>query len=218
VSGEAEFHRANEVFVDAHRKAVAAIRAGAPGVPVGLALSMIDYQPVDGGEAMVAKMRADMEDVYLDATSGDDFLGLQTYSRFRVGPAGMLGPEAGVEVLPLGYEFWPEALGATIRRAWEVTGGDLPILVTENGIGTDDDEQRLRYVRTALGAVLDCLADGIDVIGYTYWSLLDNYEWTFGYGPRFGLAEVDRVAPFTRRLKPSAKWYADVVRANALTD
>ena len=217
VSGEAEFHRVNEVFVDAHRKSVEAIRAAAPGVPVGLALSMIDYQAVEGGEQAAAKMRADMEDVYLAATTGDDFLGIQTYSRFRVGSHGMLGPEPGVDVLALGYEYWPEALEATIRRAWDVTGGTLPILVTENGIGTDDDDLRVRYVRTALEGVLACLADGIDVIGYTYWSLMDNYEWTFGYGPRFGLAEVDRVAPFTRRLKPSASWYADVVRANALS-
>jgi beta-glucosidase len=97
-----------------------------------------------------------------------------------------------------------------------VTAGKLPILVTENGIGTDDDEQRVRYIRTALEGVLACLADGIDVLGYTYWSLLDNFEWTFGYGPRFGLAEVDRGTPFARRLKPSAQWYAGVVRASAL--
>jgi beta-glucosidase len=216
VSDQHQFARVNEVLADAHRKAVSAIRSAAPDVPVGLALSMIDYQPVDGGQATAAWIRANTEDVFLDATSGDDFLGLQTYNRFRVGPSGLLGPEDGVDVLPLGYEYWPDALGATIRRAWEYTGGRLPILVTENGIGTNDDEQRVRYVRTALERVLDCLADGIDVIGYTYWSLLDNFEWTFGYGPRFGLAEVDRAEPFTRRLKPSARWYADVVRANAL--
>jgi beta-glucosidase len=216
VSDESRFRRVNEVFVDAHRNAVAAIRAAAPGVPVGLALSMTDYQPVDEGEQRVARMRADMEDVFLEATTGDDFLGVQTYSRSRIGRSGMLPPEDGVDVLALGYEYWPEALGATIRRAWEVTGGKLPILVTENGIGTDDDEQRVRYVRTALEGVLDCLADGIDVLGYMYWSLMDNFEWALGYGPRFGLTDVDRAAPFSRRLKPSAEWYATVVRANAL--
>ena len=69
--------------------------------------------------------------------------------------------------------------------------------------------------QTALGGVLDCLADGIDVRGYTYWSLLDNFEWAFGYGPRFGLVEVDRTT-FERRPKPSARWFAGVVAANAL--
>jgi beta-glucosidase len=218
VSDEGHFLRANEVFVDAHRKAVAAIRAAAPRVPVGLALAMTDYQAVAGGEAAMARMRADMEDGFLEATTGDDFLGVQTYSRMRIGPSGVMGPEDGVDALVMGYEYWPQALGATIRRAWEVTGGKVPILVTENGIGTDDDEQRVRYVRTALESVLGCLADGIDVLGYTYWSLMDNFELALGYGPRFGLSEVDRVAPFTRRLKPSAKWFAGVVKANALLD
>jgi beta-glucosidase len=157
-----------------------------------------------------------MEDVFLDACdSNDDFLGVQCYSRMRLGPQGPLGPEAGTIVLPLGYEYWPEALAATVRRAWAYTGGKLPILVTENGIGTDDDALRVRYVDTALAGVLDCLDEGIDVRGYTYWSLLDNFEWTFGYGPRFGLVAVDRTT-FARTPKPSAEHYAEIIRRNAL--
>ena len=210
-------HRANEVFVDAHRKAVDAIRAAAPGVPVGLTLSMDDYQAVDGGESKRDQIRRGMEDVFLDATTGDDFIGVQTYSRSRIGPGGRIGAEEGVPVLPMGYEYYPQALEATIRRAWSYTGGEVPILVTENGIGTDDDAQRLAYVRTALEGVLSCLADGIDVRGYTCWSLLDNFEWLFGYGPKFGLVEVDRTT-FERTPKESARWLGRVARANALVD
>lgn len=209
--------RANEVFVGAHRKAVDAIRAAAPGVPVGLTLSMDDYQAVDGGEAKRDQIRRSMEDVFLEATGGDDFVGVQTYSRSRIGPDGRLDNEPGVPVLPMGYEYWPQALEATIRRAWEVTGGNVPILVTENGIGTDDDAQRVAYLRRALEGVLDCLDDGIDVRGYLCWSLLDNFEWAFGYGPRFGLVEVDRTT-FARTPKPSARWFSQVVAANALLD
>src|SRR5688572_11342150 len=109
-----------------------------------------------------------MEDVFFDATTGDDFVGVQTYSRTRVGPQGVLGPEDGVPALVMGYESYPESLEATIRRSWEYTRGEGPIIVTENSIGTDDDEQRIAYVRTALEGVLACLADGIDVRGYTY--------------------------------------------------
>jgi beta-glucosidase len=205
----------NEIFIDAHRKAVDAIRSAAPSVPVGLTLSMTDYQAVEGGETQRDQARTLMEDDFLRATEGDDFVGVQTYSRARYGPDGMLGPEDGVDVLPLGYEYWPEALGATIRRAWDVTGGQVPILVTENGIGTTDDQQRINYVHTALEGVLDCIDDRIDVIGYTYWSLLDNFEWAFGYGPHFGLVEVERTAPFTRRPKLSAAWFSAIARANA---
>jgi beta-glucosidase len=91
----------------------------------------------------------------------------------------------------------------------------VPLLVTENGIGTDDDQQRIAYVHAALEGVGRCLADGLDVGGYTYWSLLDNFEWAFGYRPHFGLVEVDRQT-FVRRPKSSARWFGEVARANAL--
>jgi beta-glucosidase len=207
--------RVNDVFVDAHRKAVDAVRAAAPGMPVGLTLSMTDYQAVDGGEERMTRMRHVMEDVFLEATEGDDFLGVQSYSRMRLGPDGILGPEAGVPVLDMGYEYWPQCLEACLRRAWAVTGGRVPLVVTENGIGTTDDDQRIAYVHTALQGLLRALADGIDVGGYTYWSLLDNFEWAHGYRPRFGLVSVDRTT-FERLPKPSAAWFAAVVRANAL--
>jgi beta-glucosidase len=209
--------QANEVFVAAHRGAVEAIRAAAPGVPVGLTLSMADYQAVDGGESKRDQIRRSMEDVFLAATEGDDFVGVQTYTRERIGPQGRLPNEEGVPGLIMGYEYWPQALEATIRRAWEVTKGEVPILVTENGIGTDDDDQRRAYVRAALEGVLRCLADGIDVRGYTYWSLLDNFEWAYGYGPRFGIVDCDRHT-FTRVPKESARWLGRVAAANALVD
>ena len=87
----------------------------------------------------------------------------------------------------------------------------MPIIVTENGIGTDDDAQRIAYVRTALEGVLACIADGIDVRGYTYWSLLDNFEWAYGYGPRFGIVDCDRHT-FERTPKESARWLGRVAR------
>jgi beta-glucosidase len=207
--------RASDHFGLAHRKAVDAIRGAAPTVPVGLTLSMTDYQAVDGGETRRDQVRWAMEDVFLDMTEGDDFLGVQTYTRQRVGPDGHAGPEPGVPILAMGYELWPQSLEACLRRAWEYTDGDLPLLVTENGIGTDDDGQRIAFVRDALTGVRRCLDDGIDVCGYTYWSLLDNFEWAYGYGPRFGLVDVDRTT-FERIPKPSARWLSAVARANAV--
>jgi beta-glucosidase len=205
--------RVNEVLIDAHRKSVAAIRSGPGRVPVGLTLAMSDHQAVPGGEAERDLYRRDMEDVFLAATRGDDFVGVQCYSRTRFGPGGMLPPEDGVRLTQMGYEFWPEALEATIRRAWEVTRG-LPILVTENGIGTGDDGERIEFVARALGGVLTCLADSIDVRGYVYWSLLDNFEWFLGYRPTFGLVAVDR-ATQVRRPKASARWLGAIARGNA---
>jgi len=208
-----------EHFNRAHRRAVEVLRAGRGDFPVGLTLSMSDYQavPADDPDAQRTRdtIRRFAEDLHLEHTAGDDFIGVQTYSRTRVGPEGQLGPEEGVVVLPMGYEYYPEALAATIRRAAEVTG--LPVLVTENGIGTDDDAARIAYVRTALEGVLDCIDEGIEVLGYTYWSLLDNFEWAFGYGPRFGIVDVDRTTQ-ERRVKASGDWLGGVARANALPD
>ena len=81
----------------------------------------------------------------------------------------------------MGYEFWPEALEATIRYAAGYTG--KPVIVTENGVATTDDTRRIEYIRRALRGVHHCLQDGIDVKGYYYWSVFDNFEWTSGYGP-----------------------------------
>jgi len=201
------------VFAGAHGKAVAAIKAGPGDPPVGLTLAMSDWQAVAGGEARRDALREEDEQVFLEAARDDDFIGVQTYTRRRVGPEGLLDPEAGVPRTIMGYEFWPQALGATIRRAAEVTG--VPVLVTENGVATADDAERIEYIRRALAAVLDCLADGVDVRGYLYWSALDNFEWSHGYGPTFGLVAVDR-ATQVRTPKPSAAWLGGVARANAL--
>jgi len=208
--------RANDVLIAAHRKAAEAIHAG-PGRPaVGLTLGMFDCQAVAGAEAERDRYRRDMEDVFLEAARGDDFLGLQCYSRMRIGPHGILDPERDRRITQLGYEFWPEALEAALRYAWKVTDG-VPLLVTENGIATDDDAERIEYVERALSGALACLDDGIDVRGYIYWSLLDNFEWILGYRPTFGLVAVDRVTQ-ARTVKPSARWLGSIARDNTLPE
>jgi beta-glucosidase len=202
----------NQALVTAHGKAVEAIRSGPGHAPVGLTLSMTDFQVEPGGEAWLERIRRPSEDVFLEATEGDDFIGVQSYTRARIGPHGSMGAEEGVPTTQMGYEYWPEALAGTVRRAWEVTGG-LPVYVTENGIGTDDDDSRIEYVTRALTGLGRCLHDGIDVRGYFYWSLLDNFEWVLGYGPTFGLVAVDRET-FERHPKPSSAWFAGVAQAN----
>jgi beta-glucosidase len=216
---DAQFEAANANFIDAHRRVVPVLKGGPGDFPVGLTLSMADYQavPADDSDAIARRdhIRAVSEDQFLDIVGKDDFLGVQVYSRTRVGANSVLGGEEGVPTLPMGYEFWPESLGACLRRAWDYTGGSVPLLVTENGIGTNDDPQRIEYVQQALEGVLSCIADGIDVQGYTYWSLMDNFEWACGYRPRFGIIEVDR-ATQRRTVKPSGEWLSRIVRANAL--
>src|SRR6202000_1743897 len=98
---------------------------------------------------------------------------------------GSTGPEAAHPRTMMGYEDRPQALAATCRFAWERT--KTPILVTENGWAGGDDRRRCAFVAEALHHLHDAMTDGVDVRGYFYWSLLDNFEWGAGYGPKFGL-------------------------------
>jgi beta-glucosidase len=118
----ADAQRGRATILAAHRRAVEVIKAGPGRCEVGLTMAMQDIQAGPGGEEMAARMRRELQDVYLEATRGDDFIGVQTYSRQRFGPDGPLGPEAGVERTQGGDEFWPEALEATIRHTSAVTG------------------------------------------------------------------------------------------------
>ena len=95
--------------------------------------------------------------------------------------------------------------------------------VTENGLGAQDvlengavhDRDRIGYLRDHLAAVHEALAQGADVRGYYVWTLLDNFEWAWGYDKRFGLVHVD-FADQCRTPKDSARWYADVIARNGL--
>jgi beta-glucosidase len=213
-------------LLEAHRRGASGIRAKS-GIPTGVTLALPDLQYEDGatpGEHQV-ELNSRVSDQFLELARDDDFIGVQTYTRNRFGPQGPRGshvewgkglPKETAQTTQLGQEYYPQALGNTIRRAWKSTGG-TPILVTESGIATAFDEKRISYIEAAMREVLACLAAGIEVRSYLYWSLLDNFEWSLGYGPTFGMVAVDRQT-FARRPKPSANWFGRVARARALPD
>lgn len=188
------------VMLRAHAEAMTAMKAGPGDFPIGLTLTMQDVQGVGEGNQAEAMIEA-LYGPWIEAAKQADFIGVQTYSRVLVGPEGRLSPPKGAEMTGAHYEFYPQALGGTIRFAHERIG--RPIYVTENGICTDDDRRRIAYLDQALAEVRQCIDDGIDVHSYICWSLLDNFEWTRGYGERFGLVHVD-YETFARTPKPSA--------------
>ena len=204
--------RAADHFVSGHRRAYEVLKAGPGDFPVGLTLSLADWHAEPGGEELLAQYRQ-FEDLFLESVRGDDFLGVQAYTRTRVGPEGVLPPPPGTEVPSMGYEYWPHATEAGIRRVVELVG--TPVYVTECGIGTDDDVLRIRYVHEALEGVARIIEDGLDVRGFFHWSLLDNFEWTLGYEPKFGLIAVDQTTQ-ARTVKPSASWLGGIARTNRL--
>ncbi len=207
------FAAANQTMIAAHRRSVEALRAAPGAYPVGLTLSMADMVASEGGEQHLAEFRESMEDVFLRATGGDDFIGVQCYTRMSFDENGFAAPPKGTRSTPMGYEWWPECTGATARRAAELTG--LPVVLTENGVSTTDDKERIEYVTAALASVHEALRDGVDIRGYVLWSLLDNFEWAFGYEQHFGLVACDRTT-FARTPKGSAEFYASVAKAGSL--
>ena len=199
------FVAVNQTMRACHAAVRDALKAGPGNFPIGLPLSMQEYEAVPGFELRMESFREEMEDKYLRSLRGDDYVGVQCYTKVVLGPDGVVNvPDA--EVTDMGYLFWPQSVEYTIRRAAAIT--DAPIIMTENGIGTADDTQRVRYLTEALKGIRTLLDEGVDLRGYFQWSLLDNFEWTLGYRPQFGIVAVDRTT-FARTLKPSATWFAD---------
>jgi beta-glucosidase len=125
----------------------------------------------------------------------------------------------------LGWGIAPSGLGATLSRIAPLIGR-MPVYITENGAAMEDepdgegfveDRCRIEYLRAHLLALSEAIRSGADVRGYFAWSLMDNFEWASGYAPRFGLVRVD-FATQRRTPKLSARWYADVIRRNAVAE
>jgi beta-glucosidase len=107
----------------------------------------------------------------------------------------------------MGWAVHPDGLREILHRAAR-TG--LPLYVTENGIATEDDAERVDYLTSHVAAVARAIDEGVDVRGYLHWSAFDNFEWAEGYRPKFGLVAVDRAGDLTRTPKPSAHVFAGI--------
>lgn len=202
----------SQTLVVAHRRS-REVLSGLSGVKSGWTIATQAFQPEPGSEETAAAYGYPREDFFLEAAQGDDFVGVQAYTRTVIGPAGPKEPDADAEKTQMGWEYYPSAVGDGIRNAWKL-GGGVPVIVTENGIATDDDRRRIAYTTGALTAVHDALADGIDVQGYLHWSALDCYEWGT-FDATFGLIAVNRET-FARTPKPSAYWLGQVAKTGRL--
>jgi beta-glucosidase len=203
------FVEVNRAMRSCHFAMRDSLRATPGTYPIGMPLSMQEYEALPGGEEIVESIRHEMEDEYLRVVGDDDYVGVQCYTKLVFDANGLVVSPDG-EFTEMGYLFWPQSVEYTIRRAAQFT--DVPIIMTENGIGTNDDPQRIRYLTGAFEGLANVRRDGIDLRGYFQWSLLDNFEWVLGYGPKFGIVAVDRTT-FERTPKPSAQWYADATQA-----
>ena len=100
----------------------------------------------------------------------------------------------------------PEGLYPLLLRTW--ARYKKPIFITENGLADETDEYRRWWIEESLVAMEKAISEGVDLRGYFHWSLLDNFEWSFGWWPKFGLVKVDREHDMKRTIRPSARWFA----------
>jgi beta-glucosidase len=195
-------------LLDAQTKAYQAIKAGPGDFPVGVTLTTQAIEAV-GDDSIAPEMEKLLYGGWWDAVNASDFVGVQAYTRLRFDSKGIVQPSPDAEMTAAGYEYYPQALGNVIRLAASKTR--KPVFVTESGIATDDDTRRIAWLDACVAEVERCLSEGIHVGSYIYWSLLDNFEWTQGYGQHFGLVAVDRNT-FVRTPKPSTQHLARLVR------
>ncbi|TQL02864.1 glycoside hydrolase family 1 protein [Cellulomonas sp. SLBN-39] len=201
-----------------HRAARDVVRALAPHARVGLSLAVVDDVALDEeGAALRDRKRAECYARWFDLVRDDDFVGVQNYEQIAHDRTGVVhAGEGDGPVNQMGTPLVPESLGGAVRYVHGATG--VPVLVSEHGVATQDDTLRAGLVEPALASLDAAVRDGVPVLGYFHWTLMDNFEWIFGYRYQLGLHEVDR-ATGRRTAKPSAAVLARAVarrRAAAL--
>ena len=213
--------RVLENLIEAHRRAVRAIKEALGQVPVGLAKNSPYFAPYRKYHVLdrLATITANLFNLYfLEKIEKQlDFIGLNFYTRqllkfdWRQGAVDMDNARAAMEPGDLqhsdmGWFLFPEGIYHVLKILRKFK---KPIYITENGLADAADTRRRKFILETLEWVKKAMAEGADVKGYFYWSLTDNYEWESGFGPRFGLAEVD-YATQARTLRESAKVFKEI--------
>ncbi len=196
----------------AHVKGREAIRAVRSDLPIGMSLAIPDNVPVSA-DSGIERKRAEIYGPFFAVIDKDDFVGVQTYGQAFVGRDRDVAAPAGSAHGPDGKEWFPAAIGNVLRYVHKATG--KPVMVTENGVDAADDAKRQRFITEAIASVQAAARDGVPVLGYIHWSLLDNFEWFSGYGPKFGLVSVDRTT-FKRTVKSSARLLGRIAKAGGV--
>ena len=195
----------------AHNRAAKAIRAVSPRFKVSVAKNSPYFYP--GDDAWLSRVSAlcmqyVQDDYFIKKVIRQcDFLGVNYYFSNRVYGYRVHNPEK--DVSDLGWDMAPGDIEHALVRLHDRY--KKPILITENGVADQNDEYRKWWISQTLAGVRRAMDEGVPVLGYMHWSLIDNFEWGFGKWPRFGLAAVN-YATGERTLRPSAVWFGKVIK------
>jgi len=201
-------------LVQAHRRAYKIIKNHKPAAQVGIAAQIANIQakdPHDIADAISTKIMRYFWNwwFFKRIRKHQDFVGINYYfTSYFDGLFKESNPQAPVS--DLGWYMEPEGLYPLMLRAW--AHFKKPIMITENGVADAKDEYRRWWIEETIVAMERAMSQGVHLIGYFHWSLLDNFEWAMGWWPRFGLIEVDREHGMKRTIRPSALWFAERIQ------
>lgn len=187
---------------------------------VSMAFNMQYFEPV--GNSILNKIATKMSDYFVNRYSYNkvksylDYIGLNYYFSHKVNIRKLKSitelDEGGFKKSDLGWDMNPDGLYGVLLS---LKKKKLPVIITENGLADARDINREWFIKEHLKAVARAMHEGVNVKGYMHWSLIDNFEWADGFGPRFGLAEVD-YKKFKRTPRKSSSTYAKIAKTNSL--
>lgn len=207
------FFKVYRNLAKAHRRAYVILKASIPNSQVGIAMQLGNIQAkrphniIDSAATKI--MRYAWNWWFLNRVrKSQDFIGVNYYftdyyrNNYRQNPK--------VPLQDLGWYMEPDGLYPLLLRTW--VRYKKPLMVTENGVADANDEYREWWLEQSMLAMERALSEGVDVRGYQHWSLLDNFEWKYGWWPKFGLIAVDREHDMKRTARSSAIWFARYLR------
>ena len=244
IQNEKLFIKASNNIISAHKQSMKIIKEHNPKARVAMTHALHEWDDNDLS-LQKEYIKYHMEDKFLYASEDDDYIALQTYSIRRTNPNFIFralswlqikipilrthiyprfrgvfsgrheyNPE-GIRTTKMGYEYRPQAILYNLYRIHSVFP-DKDIFITENGIATDDDNERIEFITDVLNDIHDYLSENGKIMGYLYWSILDNFEWDLGYKMNFGLVEVDKT-DYSRKPHKSEYWYGNISKTNNLS-
>lgn len=209
-------------LVRAHKMAYEAIKEIPPVSFVGIAQHIVWFLPANAKSPLdiflAKRMQALEEDFLKKIRSHQDFIGVNYYRPRRLAfslrkPKDFfMRDEMRGDESDIGWEIWPEGMYYALKSMRKY---NLPIYIMENGIADEMDTKRETYIRDHLIQVHRAIKQGIPVKGYFHWSLLDNFEWAYGYSKKFGLVRVNFLTQ-ERTIRKSAYSYAEICKNNAI--
>lgn len=201
-------------LISAHKRAYKYIKKHHPRVQIGVAQQLADVQPYAqdsfSDEVVTKLMRYGWNWWWLNRIKKyQDFVGFNYYFTDYYSKWHRRNPQTPTN--DLGWFMEPKGILPLMRRIAKHYPGK-PIFITENGVADANDKYRQWWLKETMQALDAARKEDIPVAGYLHWSLLDNFEWAYGWWPQFGLVHVDREHGMKRTVRPSAKWWAQEIK------